>query len=332
MPQPGRRAALDNLDPLVDTLSNVVGILVIVVVLSQIQLGDALARVAEIDLLRTREERARELMPAEFEALRLRRDAILRRTDRDLEASIVLAKEMLSALSDTPFVASERGLSQSPGDLREERDRVQAELGALRILRDQRERYVEQLTRVPKRLVARLPDPQIVRGKESWIIVRNRRVYLVDRPKLFEAGQKAIGRVLGDGLDNRTVRPDEFEATARYLRKLDVGAGQFRWHLAVEPELRVELVLRSLDGGLEVPGLGSKSAMRSWLASRSPDIDFIRFHVWADSFEAYLAARQLVESAGFRAGWRGYEIEEELSLALRLGGPAEPDIGPILVD
>ena len=42
-----RRAVADNLGPLVDTLANVVGILVIVLALTQIELGGALDRVLQ---------------------------------------------------------------------------------------------------------------------------------------------------------------------------------------------------------------------------------------------------------------------------------------------
>ena len=72
-----RRSLPDNLDPLVDTLSNVVGILVIVIALTQIQMGDALSRVAELDLLRLREERVLAAVPAVFGDLETRRDALL---------------------------------------------------------------------------------------------------------------------------------------------------------------------------------------------------------------------------------------------------------------
>jgi hypothetical protein len=71
--------------------------------------------------------------------------------------------------------------------------------------------------------------------------------------------------------------------------------------------------------------------MRSWLAARSPDIDVIQFKVWADSFEAYLATREVIEAAGFRAGWRGYEIDDEFDLPIVIGRAA-PDVGPIRVD
>lgn len=330
MPPPGRRLMPDNLDPLVDTLSNVVGILVIVVALTQIQLGDALARVAELDFLRIREERARGLMPAEAAALGTRRDALLRRTDGSVEESIALATKMLAAVSEMGIVAPGRGF-QSLTELRERLVLSQHDLTERRAAHDRRQQYAVRLELVPKRMVARLPDPQIVQGKTSWIFVRNGRIYLADREKLFEEGQRAIRRVLGEFARDGHVRPDEFQAVARYLRKRDAGVGSFRWHLKTQPEIRVELALRSPDEGLEHPGLESNLAMRSWLAQRSPEIDFIQFHVWGDSFEAYLAAREVIEAAGFRAGWRAYEIGDELELALRFG-PAAPVVGPVLID
>jgi hypothetical protein len=188
-----------------------------------------------------------------------------------------------------------------------------------------------ELQRVPKRRVARLPDPQVVQGKTSWILVRNGRIYLADREELFEEGQRAILRVLGEVAQDGHVRPDEFGAVARYLRKREAGVGNFRWYMKTEPEIRVELALRSPDEGLEHPELAENLAMRSWLARRSPEIDFIQFHVWGDSFEAYLAAREVIESAGFRAGWQGYEVGDELDLPLRFG-PAAPEVGPVSVD
>lgn len=330
MPLSGRRTIPDNLDPLVDTLSNVVGILVIVVVLTQLQLGDALTRVAELDILRMREARVRDSMPAESEALAQRRDALLRRTDGDVEESIVLAEETLAALSEMGAVAP-GDEPRSLGELRERLDESQAELKEERAALERRDDHIARLQQVPKRMVARLPDPKVMQGRESWILVRNGRIYLADREKLFDQGQNAISRVLGESSRDRFIRPDEWGAVARYFRKRDVGAGGFRWQLKTQPDVRVELEWRSPDQGLDHTGLDEELAMRRWLAARSSDIDVIQFQVWGDSFEAYLAAREVIEAAGFSAGWRGYEIEDELALPIRIGRAA-PEVGPIRVD
>jgi hypothetical protein len=195
---------------------------------------------------------------------------------------------------------------------------------------DQRARYQRELETVPKHMVARLPDPQVLQGRSAWIMVRFGRVYLADRESLLNLGSRAIGRVLQDAQDRR-IRDDEFRSVARYLRKLDVGQGAFRWQLQTEPVVRVQLAWRSKDGGLEHTKVATSPEFRQWLAARDPEVDFIQFQVWGDSFETYLAARELVEAAGFRAGWLGYEPEAEIELSLRFGAP-EPETGPVEVD
>ena len=67
------------------------------------------------------------------------------------------------------------------------------------------------------------------------------------------------------------------------------------------------------------------------MAGLSPESDFVRFQVWNDSFETYLAARQSVEAAGLRAGWKGYAEDEELIRLLRFTTNPIPE-QPIEVD
>jgi len=183
---------------------------------------------------------------------------------------------------------------------------------------------------VPRQLVARLPDPEIIEGRESWILVRHGRVFLVDREALFDQGRRAIERIVPDGA-TRPLRPDEFESVAHYLRKSEIGLGAHRWQLTTEPAVRLRLEWRTRDGGIERSRLATDPDFARWLAARNPDRDTIRFHVWADSFETYLEARTVTEAAGFRAGWRGHEVDEELEIGLRFGA-REPEVRPVEVD
>jgi hypothetical protein len=329
MPPPERRSVPDNLDPLVDTLSNVVGILVIVVALTQIQLGDALARVVELDRMRGEHERVRDSFPTEAEQQAARRDVLALRTEADLDEAASMAIETLSKLAELDS-AAETDARESIDLLERRLDASKEKLDESVRMRDQRALYEARLQTVPKNMVARLPDPQVFQGKESWIMVRYGRVYLSDREALLENGSRAISRILQDGIDRR-IRGDEFDSVARYLRKREVGDGNFRWQLETDPNIRVQLEWRSEDAGLEHNDLSTSRAMREWLVARSPEVDLIKFHVWADSFEAYLAAREVVEEAGFRAGWIGYEIEQDFDLGLRFG-PPEPRTGPVEVD
>ena len=324
-----RRAIPDNLDPLVDTLANVVGILVIVIVLTQIELGDALARVMLLDSVRTQREQSHaEAVPAIEQTLAERADALSRRTDVELDRAAALAQSLLAALAAVPADAPDR--ADEAGAELERVAALRQALDAARVEAEAREAYAEAIREVPARMVARLPDPEVVRGREVWVMVRHGRIYLVDRAKLFDAGSQSIARILADGQDRR-IREDEFEAVALYLRKRVVGDRNFRWQLETEPSPRVELVWQTTDAGIDPASLGADPRWRAWLAGLERDKDFVRFQVWSDSFEAYLVARQSIEEAGLRGGWTGYAEDEELVRILRFA-PRPPEQRPVEVD
>lgn len=326
-----RRSLPDNLDPLVDTLANVVGILVIVLALTQIELGGALARVVGLEEARLDQEQAYlEAMPARREALERGWAALAERGLPDDAEALAIANEVLDVVSDL-----------SPGRARDEATRA-ANAEALAALRrsnaearralEDREARASAIRRVPEARVARLPDPHIERGREAWVLVRHGRIFPVDRKPLVDAGARALGRLLDDAYkEKRGVRPDELESAALYLRKRRVGADGFRWLLLTEAPARVQLDWPPADGGIEPARLGDDPRWRRWLDGLQPGADFVRFHVWTDSFEAYGAARQATETAGLGAGWVGHEREEELELPIAFGRP-EPDVRDLEVD
>jgi len=316
-----RRGIPDNLAPLVDTLSNVVGILVMVIVVIQLELGDAVARV-DAALDGANETRSR--LAASRSELETRRARLVARTDSAPEAAIDFAEEMLAALQTLRTkppapedVADDEALPRVlAARLAEASAALERERGAFSARAD----HASGLRSVPSRLVARLPNPELQRGYESWILVRYGRVFLVDREALYDAGSRALQRLLGPAIA-RGVRPDEFASAALYLRKQAAGSDGFRWQLGDGARPRVELEFPEPDHGRMPDRLGRDPGFGAWLAARNPEEDFIRFHVWDDSFEAYAAARQATEQAGFRAGWVGHTRDEEMTLNLTFGSP-----------
>jgi hypothetical protein len=353
MNSPRRRALPDNLDPLVDTLSNVVGILVIVIALTQLELGDALARIAKGGAAPTSTQATEPLVPPESQlpradatreqaALAERLEAIRARGGTDLATVAASLRGVLARWND---LAPVENLDADAG--RGARTEVEAARSAAKALessvararkalddaqanQSHRRTYAGSLESVPRQLVARLPDPEVVEGREAWIFVRYGRVYPIDREALFDAGRRAIERIVPDGA-TRSLRPDEMEAVSLYLRKSAIGLGPHRWQLELEPAYRLSLDWQTRDGGIERSRLANDAALASWLAAHRPDVDTIRFHVWSDSFETYLEARTRIEAAGYRAGWNGLEADEELVVGLRFGAP-EPEIRRRVVD
>ena len=157
---------------------------------------------------------------------------------------------------------------------------------------------------------------------------------------------QSVCRVLLDGRANFDFRSEEkfrawlFTAALNRIRhkrrfhhvgKRDIGQGDLRWRIGADSRPHAWLEWRSRDSGIERTRLSSSRALQDWLAARSPERDFIRFQVWNDSFEVYLEARQVIEAAGFRAGWKARKKDEELDLVLTSGRPP-PREGPVRVD
>ncbi len=335
MPESRRKSLPDNLDPLVDTLSNVVGILIVVVILTQIQVGDALDRLIEIDASTLPESKQiANVVEAEYNDLstrltesKRRREAVLSRSTGSLSDAVSAAERALVSLEDMPKSFATSSPASKISTEREIKE-LKKELQIQRTSLEGRSEYASEIQQVPKELVARLPDPGLVTGEEAWILCRYQRCYLTDRTELIQVGSRAIGDIIGE---SRRIRPDEFDALAHHLRKRDIGYGNFRWHFVSEPSPRAQVAWRSKDPGIERTRLATSPRFAEWLAARSPERDFIRFQVWNDSFETYLEARQVIEAAGFRAGWDAFKADQELELSLTFGKPP-PREGPVEVD
>ena len=308
-----------------------------VVILTQLQVGDALDRLVELDASRLPSAResasALEARHAEvaqrLEDAETRRHAIFARSEYGLAEVVAEANASLAALDALPNRIAPTKAS-SLDTLERELEARSDQLETQQEVLDRRAEYARAIQLVPKEIVARLPDPGLVTGEEAWILCRYSRCYLTDRHELIQAGSKAISRILDRG-DLRQYRTDEFESLAHHFRKRDIGFEDFRWQIGIHPKPHARLEWRSRDRGIERTRLSSSRALQAWLRARSPDRDFIRFQVWNDSFEIYLEARQIIEAAGFRAGWQAHEKDEELELVLTFGR-TPPREGPVEID
>ena len=141
----GRRGLPDNLDPLVDTLSNVVGILVIVIATMQIQLGDALERVLDLAIQRAAEAGDGASGPsARALALDRRRDEIFRRADAEADEATRRADALRAALERAPSDVTADG-----EDLESRLADAERELARAREALQRRREHVAVLERAP---------------------------------------------------------------------------------------------------------------------------------------------------------------------------------------
>ena len=289
-----RREASDgqNLDSLLDTMANVVGILIVLMAVTQLTVNDAMDRIRvweseEAAGLREATQDARDRL-AGMGSIELARSLELGKV-RDLvrmlrdQPEAVTAKDTTTLTTD---LASQRMQAQRlEGSIREQEERL-ARLEILVAEAETRSREATQTVRLPD------PRPAPPTAEEVKIFCRYGRVF---DPRFQQLTSELLA-----------VRRQTRSPVSRYLDTHDVGNELLRWRMAEDsriPAMRLEW--RHTSIGETASELQARNAQfRKRLASYDPGSRFLHFYVWEDSFEVYLEARQLAEQAGFAAGWQ----------------------------
>lgn len=317
-----RAAQAGNLDSLLDTMANVTGILVFMLIVTQVVVGEAVERIGD-QLSERPELTPQSLARAEDEASALAEAlAPLVSRQEQLEDTRRSGRQQLAALrtnNETTQAAAGAAL-RFPGDLatlqdaleRAERDEQQL---AARIGQARREITVldKQLAAIGTRESQRevvLPDPRPApRGaRQLPVFVRYGRVLPVDVTELVGLLKRGTmlaseGRwIYGDGPPNFVDR----SKIVAYFQENDVGTQEFRWHVINNGGLDfwAHLEWRDRDKGDSLAELGSsRSRFRNELTRLNARSHYLLFFVWEDSFEPYLVAREMAAEAGFTSGW-----------------------------
>jgi len=314
-----------NLDSLLDTMANVVGILVVLLAVVQMTVGEAMDRIRVLDSKegqaltqekRTLEQQLAALGPTSLaDARALER---LRERVRALRADPAAARMRSDAVTATTTAAEQaaavRRLERATGEQRRQ-------LAALQVRVEERERDDESAT-----VELRLPDPRPAPPEADRVValVRYQRVLFPDLNALENQLNDVIRAWATAG---NSVRGHGARALATHVRQLDLGNQWLRWEMieqAGQPLARLHW--RDRVAGDDLRELQAPdAAFRRSLAGLDPDRHYVRFWVWGESFETYLEARRIAESAGFAVGWQAIPMEQPLQGGLgRRVLPAAP--------
>ena len=302
-----------NVDSLLDTIANVVGILIVLMAVTQLTVNDAMKRIRmweseEAASLREAEQDARTQL-AGFGGIDLARSlelARLRGHVRQLQEQpeAVTTKDTATLATDVASVRMRARRLEDAIRGREEK------LAKLEILLSEAEGRARD-----EAVAVRLPDP---------------------RPAPAAAGEIKIfcryGRVFDPRFDQlarefRGVRRNAPPPATRYFDAHDIGNELLRWRLLEDAaHLVARLEWRHNAIGETLAELQSPAArFREVLAEHDADIRFLRFYVWEDSFEVYLEARRLAEEASFAAGWLPIPNGRPLDFVQGPGSPTPID-------
>ncbi len=306
-------------------MANVVGVLVVVMAVTQISVGDGMKRILalssrEASVLRE-ERRALEASWAGLGPAVKRAPAELTRLQAHLRA--LYAQPGATAWRKIEAPALEARLAERTHLARRLAEAVDAQRRGLASLR-------LRLRDMPahsdlENVSVRLPDPRPAPAgaKRVDIFCRHGRVMHVDLEGMEAQLIGEVRRVVGGQAGAVRLRYSDLARIVRHFRGYDFGNDSLRWRVF---ELGPGGLIARLDW--RDPGVGEAedqlaaegSQYRRLLARHGPSRHYFRYHVWSDSYSVYLAARRMAEAAGFAAGWQPLDARSEFEGNL-LGPP-----------
>ena len=317
------KSSCGSLDSLLDTMTNVVGILVILMVVTQLGVGDAVKRISA----NVRKVSAEELEQAKQEAAEVQ--AMLdelnqQKTELDSEIAnmppddVARQRQLIAELKRD--VESLAKATVDPEKLRKE---VKEREATVKKIEEEIRISEEQLATLkallettsepgpgPPPKVISLPNPRPApKGAQPvQFICRKGRIALLDQEGLQKLAQKNIDRIRGrdkEGTVNCARLIEHFE-------KNKIGDQLFRLKAKAingVPYLVPEMTEKGGDTIEEMQK--PRSRYQNTMRRMNKQQQYAKFLVWADSYDTYLEARKLTHDRGLAAGWIPYDVNAE---------------------
>jgi hypothetical protein len=343
-----------NLDSMLDTLTNVVGILVIVLVAVQLSSQEAASRIAEqLEKIDPQEVARLEQAAADAKrqaeeaaaAVREQRQAVtnpraeLSRLEASLQIEQDLARQAAARAAELEKqrtahleAAAAAAKQAAAATVKQEAARTAAEE---RLAERRRELENLPVLAAPPAKEVRLPDPRPApRGvKELRVLCREGRIWLVDIEALQAKALKRADYVVRSKRldpDNDRWIPDG-QTFVEEFNRAPVRDGGFTMKLELlKNSVWPRLVLERGSGEQPDDAIKGTGELARALRRFKPDTHIVRFFVWPDSFEAYLGVREFTNGRGFAAGWEpvGSPAEHRIPLGKYRIGQKPPPAPP----
>ncbi|MFT4551217.1 MAG: hypothetical protein ACI8XO_004540 [Verrucomicrobiales bacterium] len=308
-------SATGNLDSLLDTMTNVVGILIIVIIVSQINVADAVKRIRDgLDPV-SAEQMAQ--IEAERDQVAQQIEAVQSSVDRKVDPAEIeqLRQEELALKKEIAEIAQAEAMVDGLADLFVDKQKQHEEL--LVLIKTEEEGIVGmeqeikrmELEKTPAKKV-RMPNPRdpYEDAKEVLFLCAGDRVILIDYPGLLartvkeiQAKESLVGEMKGKTPYYRQAE------TKKHVVARKVSSGGVSVSLNTYPDRPwAQFVMTpDLKGGGQsiIEGLKVNSPLRLQINRVKSDRNYIRFLVHPDAFETYLLARRIAEDIFIPVGW-----------------------------
>lgn len=358
-----KKAVGASLDSLLDTMTNVVGIMVILLTVTQLGVGDAVKRISKKIIIDPEEIERVEQDVAEAQRLR---DELIRQLKMlvhhnekrdDAAKELTLLKKQIA--DETANNRAMREMHQSKVDqvmaeARQQQDEAKALLEQQEKETDQLRQKINQqaqelaklralLAETPEPVsppakVVYLPNPRPApkEAKPFTMLCREGHVLPVLEEAIQKAAQLRVDFVIQrKRLGENEAQGIDAEVLGKEVNRLGITdpTGDFDPQLIFHgryPRLRLVPEPDAGETAEQIQRRGSR--YQQTLRRLSPKDRYLQFIVWPDSFEAYLEARKVATEMGFSAGWRAVGDSHEHIIALggpvRVGPPPKPQPKP----
>jgi len=360
-----RRAPVDddeNMDSLLDTLMNVVGILIIVLVVTQMGVGDAVKRIGEtmkVDpamLQQTEEEllekdRQQDRLETLVEDLQqVDEGKITKRLEELLQQNAERQKELdqLTAELQAKLDENEKN-TQLEAEIQENKALLEKLRQEILTAQEEEARLNALLDETRPRqempaIEVNLPNPRPAppEAEQILFVCSNNKLYPLNAKPFQQEGQEIGLKVIrSERLELHVPVTDSQKIF--WLKDPKKFLQVFNEHAPTDRYFRAELVAagsspRLVFHPLEDAGETQRSInrassrFRKQLKAVDASSFYIRFNVCADSFDVYAAARPIISRIGLLAGWEPQATEWKHTVGLggtiRFGPPPKPKPKP----
>ena len=308
-----RNDTMGSLDSLLDTMTNVVGVLIVVLIVTQVNVSSAAKRIRanlpEVSVAMMSDLEAKEKIVMERLDQLKEPEVVapedLEKAREELETLIAVRKELGS--NEARFKKLDLELAILEQEIEELRQKLEAEGGRLAQLRSKAKEEEESLRNRKAKLV-RLPNPRVPEeeAKEIRMIIRGGKLIHFDREGILDAiAAKVTPRKDLLSRDPKYKNRYDREKILTVLDKLAESNPLFRYEFKLHENGHLQVFCYPRDGkGEDLESLvKSRSAANKVMVAASFDRDYLRFFVTKDSFEQYIVVRRIAEDKRIPVGW-----------------------------
>jgi len=340
------------LDSLLDTLTNVVGILVIMLIVTQLSVSDSVKKISQTEQV---DPKALEQAQADLEKIRKERQELeeqaasftydpneIRVKRAAMERRLLAAKADLRALEQQQRQREEKE--------RQEKAKSEALLAELekkkKEMDEQTRKALEELAKLEALLaetpqqqalpskVVNLPDPRPAPkgAKPVTIFCWRDRIFPADLEELRDRARGQFDRIVQtERLDRDPEKGIDAKVMLEHFGRRPLRNKFFDIELiavGVNPHLKLTPKIPAGEPREDI--IRRNSDYQKRLRELDPNKHYVRFLVWPDSFEVYLAARQVAAENKLLAGWQMISERPDYTYWIaggkyRFGPPPKPD-------